>query len=218
MTSTSDSPVILWFRNDLRLTDQAAIHAAIDTGQPVLPVFVLDDASPGPWALGGASRWWLHHSLLALTDAMATCGSPLTLRRGDSAKIICELAEQTGATDVFTGGGADPWARRVDQATAAALRARLHRMRTTTLFHPDSVRTKAGGAYSVYTPFANACLALGGPKAVLPPPKTIRAAEAPAPIGWKTGTCCRPGRTGRRACARPGHRAKPARWSGPRPS
>ncbi len=41
------------------------------------------------------------------------------------------------------------------------------------LFHPDSVRTKTGGPYGVYTPFANACLALGGPREPLPPPASI---------------------------------------------
>jgi deoxyribodipyrimidine photo-lyase len=103
----------------------------------------------------------------------------LVLRRGDSLAIITDLVQQTQAADVFTGGSADPWARRLDQAVAEALGrqgARLHRMRTTTLFNPDQIRSKTGGAYSVYTPFANACLALGGPKPPLPPPATIRAA------------------------------------------
>jgi deoxyribodipyrimidine photo-lyase len=179
MITTSDPPVLLWFRDDLRLADHAALHAAIETGRPVLPVFILDDQSAGPWALGGASRWWLHHSLAALQAALGERGCPLTLRRGDSVTIITEIARQTGAADVFTGGAADPSARQVDKAASEALGGKLHRMRTTTLFHPDSVRTKGGGAYSVYTPFANACLGLGGPRPPQPAPRTIRAANAP---------------------------------------
>jgi deoxyribodipyrimidine photo-lyase len=175
---TQDAPVILWFRDDLRLADQAALDAAVETGRPVLPVFVLDDAAPGQWALGGASRWWLHHSLAALRGGLAERGVELTLRRGDSVAVIGEIVDQAGAVDVFTGGSADPCARRVDKAVAAAIGARFHRMRTTTLFHPDSVRTKTGGAYSVYTPFANACLALGGPRPPLPAPGAIRPAGA----------------------------------------
>ena len=176
---TSDAPAILWFRDDLRLTDHAALHAAIDTGRPVLPVFILDDASAGPWALGRASRWWLHHSLAAIGQSLAERGASLTLRRGDSVAIITAIAQQAGATDVFTGGSADPWSRRVDHAAAEALDCPLHRMRTTTLFHPNSVRTKTGGAYTVYTPFANACLALGGPREPLAAPRAIRSAQAP---------------------------------------
>jgi deoxyribodipyrimidine photo-lyase len=109
-------------------------------------------------------------------------GTGLVLRRGDSRAVLSDLVRQTGAADIFTGGLADSWARRVDQAVAEALGGhgtRLHRLRTTTLFNPDSIRTKAGGAYGVYTPFANACVALGGPKAPLPAPRTIRAAALP---------------------------------------
>jgi deoxyribodipyrimidine photo-lyase len=185
METASDTPAILWFRNDLRIDDHAGLHAAIGTGRPVSPVFILDDRSAGSWAMGGASRWWLHHSLTALRRSLEMCGSHLTLRRGDSLAIIASLVEQTGAAEVFTGGCSDPWARRTDQAVAAVLAAdadrpaKLHRMRTTTLFNPDQVRTKTGGAYGVYTPFANACLALGGPRPPLPAPTTIRSADPP---------------------------------------
>jgi deoxyribodipyrimidine photo-lyase len=178
MTSAAEACTILWFRNDLRLTDHTALLAATETGRPVLPVFILDDASPGSWAMGRASRWWLHHSLAALRQSLAERGCQLILRRGDSVAIITEIADRTGASEVFTGGSAEPWARTVDRAAAGCLGGTLRRMRTTTMFNPDSVRTRTGNAYSVYTPFANACLALGGPKPPLPVPKTIRAANA----------------------------------------
>ena len=176
---TSDAPAILWFRNDLRLSDHAALHAATESGRPVLPVFILDDAFAGAWALGGASRWWLHHSLTALRQSLGGLGVSLTLRRGDSVATIAEIADQTGAAEIFTGGSADPGARRVDQEAAEAVGVKFHRMRTMTLFHPNSVRTKSGGAYSVYTPFANACLALGGPMEPVPAPTTLVSAKAP---------------------------------------
>ena len=172
----ADAPAILWFRDDLRLTDHAALRAAIDSGRPVLPVFILDDASAGRWALGGAARWWLHHSLAALGQSLAERGAGLILRRGDSVAIITEIA---GAGEVFTGGSADPAARCVDKAVAEALGGRLHRMRTTTLFPPNAVRNKTGGPYSVYTPFARACVELGGPKVLPPAPDRIPMAKAP---------------------------------------
>ncbi|MEA2740659.1 MAG: deoxyribodipyrimidine photo-lyase [Acetobacteraceae bacterium] len=175
---TTEAPVILWFRDDLRLADHAALRAAIDTGRPVLPVFILDAAAPGRWKPGGAARWWLHHSLASLRRSLSEHGADLVLRRGDSVALIADLAARSGATEVFTGGSSDPTARRLDHEAAAALDGNLHRMRTTTLFHPNAVRTKTGGAYSVYTPFANACLALGGPQPPTPAPTTIRAATA----------------------------------------
>jgi deoxyribodipyrimidine photo-lyase len=174
---TTLPPTILWFRNDLRLADHAALQAAIDTGRPVLPVFIFDDHAAGPWALGGASRWWLHHSLAALQAALLQRGSHLTLRRGNSEAIITELAESTRAAAIFTGGSADPAARRIDLAVSKV--TPLHRMRTTTLFPPDALRTSTGGPYSVYTPFANACRARGAPQPPAPAPHSIPTAPAP---------------------------------------
>ena len=57
---------ILWFRQDLRLADNPALAAAVARGRPVLALYLLDDETPGAWRPGGAGRWWLHHSLVAL--------------------------------------------------------------------------------------------------------------------------------------------------------
>ena len=173
-------PVILWFRNDLRLSDHAALQAALATGQPVLPVYILDDAAPGAWAFGAASHWWLHHSLTELARDLLQRGAHLVLRRGSTQTELPRLIRETGATEVFTGGSADPWARRLDAEMAESLKpVRLHRMRTTMLFHPDAVRSKSGGAYAVYTPFANACLALAPLHPPLPAPERIASLSSP---------------------------------------
>ncbi len=174
-------PVILWFRNDLRLSDHAALQAALATGQPVLPVYILDDSGAAAWTHGAASRWWLHHGLTALTGDLAQRGADLVLRRGPTQTELPRLIRETGATEVFTGGSADPWARRLDTEMAESLKPiRLHRMRTTMLFHPDAVRSKSGGAYAVYTPFSNACLALAAPHPPLLAPERIASVPPPA--------------------------------------
>ena len=67
-----DKPIVLWFRNDLRLGDHAALVAAVRTGAPILPLYILDDASPRQWKMGGASRWWLGKSLAALSGDLAS--------------------------------------------------------------------------------------------------------------------------------------------------
>ena len=90
-------PALLWFRQDLRLTDHAALHAAVGSGRAVLPVYVLDDAAAGDWAVGGASRWWVHHSLTALARDLDAVGAPLVLRNGDSVTMLAALARDVGA-------------------------------------------------------------------------------------------------------------------------
>ena len=177
-------PVLLWYRNDLRLADHAALAAALETGRPVLPVYVRDDAAAAPWPPGGASRWWLHHSLAALTDALARTDAPLILRRGPAAQVLCTLARQVGAEAVHAGQGLEPGARAQDRAVAASLAAEgiaFRRFRTMSLLPPDAPRTGAGGNFSVYTPFARAAAALVAQlRPPHPAPARIVAPPAPA--------------------------------------
>ncbi len=157
---------ILWFRQDLRLADQPALAAAAD--RPLLPVYVLEE---GSWAPGGAARWWLHHSLAALSRSLAAAGAPLLILRGDPRRLIPDLADRIGASEVHAGRRTEPAGRHCDAATHAALQAggrRLVLHRTALLHEPHLLRTGSGGPYGVYTPFSRAAFAaLEG----LPPPR-----------------------------------------------
>ena len=166
---------ILWFRQDLRLSDNAALHAACAAADRVLPVYVLPE-SQASWGLGGASAWWLHHSLASLAASLAEKGASLCLRRGNPAAILADLAETHGAHTIHAGICVEPAWRAQDDELAAKLAQSgraltLHR--NARLFDPDGIQTKAGGIYGMYTPFANAVLALGAPPAPLGTPKSI---------------------------------------------
>ncbi len=176
-------PTILWFRGDLRLADHAALDAAMADGRAVVPVYVLDDDTPGHWRLGGASRWWLHHSLASLRDGLARRGASLVLRRGAAAQVLPALAAETGAREVHAGRQHEPWARRAADDTAAALAAAgaaLHLHRTHTLFDLDGIRTKTGTIYGIYTPFAKGLRTRGSPGEPTPAPAHIPAGPAVA--------------------------------------
>ena len=77
--------------------DNAALVKAAETGRPILPVYILDDKTPGDWTMGGASRWWLEQSLLSLDKAIADKGGRLCLRRGDSLEALKDLAGEVAA-------------------------------------------------------------------------------------------------------------------------
>jgi deoxyribodipyrimidine photo-lyase len=166
------APVILWLRRELRLADNLALDAAVASGRPVAVVYVRDDATPGAWAAGGASRWWLHHSLASLDSDLRARGARLILRSGKFAEVIPALAAELGAEAVHAGMPTEPWSRAAYRAVKAALGGRLRVHLTTLAFHPDAVRTQAGTPYGVYTPFSRACLAQG-----LPPPPTAAPAR-----------------------------------------
>lgn len=172
---------ILWFRQDLRLADHAAL-AALE-GRDVLPVYVLEDGADAP---GGAAAWWLHHSLAALGAALAERGAPLLLLRGDPRRLIPDLAEQVGATEAHASRQTEPAARQRDAQTHAALEAAGRRLvlhRTALLHEPHQARTGAGAPFQVFTPFSRAVLAqLEGLAPPLPAPGRLNM-PAGAPRG-----------------------------------
>jgi deoxyribodipyrimidine photo-lyase len=166
---------ILWFRQDLRLSDNAALTAALASAETILPVFVLPDENT-PWSLGGAAAWWLHHSLASLAESLAAKGAPLILRRGDPAHVVAALADEHGAATIHAGYCAEPAWRQQDDKLAELLHntGRTYtRHRNTRLFDPDTIRTKTGGIYGMFTPFANALRALGDPPAPTQTPAKI---------------------------------------------
>lgn len=166
---------IMWFRNDLRVADNAAFAAACTAGR-VLAVFVLDRGNGGRWAPGAASLWWLDGSLRALAGRLAVIGLPLVLREGDPARVLPALARQTGASAVHCGIAHEPAAREAADAVAAALPegCALVFHRVATLYGFDELRTKSGTPFAVYSPFARACRALRpvAPPAPAPPHAT----------------------------------------------
>ncbi|SHG50529.1 deoxyribodipyrimidine photo-lyase [Kaistia soli DSM 19436] len=171
----ADTPALVWFRDDLRLADNPALTAAIESGRPLALVYCLDEETEGIRPLGGAARWWLHHSLERLSEDLAAKGHRLILRRGKAAATIERLVDELGAGAVF-------WNRRyggAERAVDAALKARFKEKtvaaesrQANLLFEPWTVQTKEGQSFRVYSPFWRACLSGSPPRQPLPAPET----------------------------------------------
>ncbi len=172
------APVILWLRRDLRLADQPALAAAVASGAPVIPVYILDDETPKHRKMGGASRWWLHHSLKSLDVDLREAGSRLILRRGNSNTILCELAQKTGASAVHCVRHFEPWWRNAERALKDALPGgcTVKRHHGNYLLPPGSVTTGAGGPFKIYTPFWRALAQH------MPPPKPLSSPFVSSPV------------------------------------
>ncbi|MCB1687454.1 MAG: deoxyribodipyrimidine photo-lyase [Halioglobus sp.] len=184
MTSTSNNeqPVIYWFRQDLRLHDLRGLNKAVATGRPVLACYILDDQSPGQWQMGGASRWWLHHSLAALSADIEKAGGQLYLARGKSEVVLARLTEQSGATLVCCSRQYEPWARQLEKELHESLEERnveLKRYGGSLLWEPETVSTLAGTPFKVFTPFWNKCRDL---PLLLEPDTRIRLSRWPASV------------------------------------
>lgn len=171
------SPTIVWLRRDLRLHDQAAFAAAAASGNPVIPVYVLDDETPKHRRMGAASRWWLHHSLERLDAQLQAMGSRLILRRGKCDAVLAAIRRETGARVVHALHHYEPWWRLAERAVGKALDLRLHHGNF--LLPPGTVTTGAGQPYKIYTPFWRASLQQLPPPPPQPAPETL-----PAPEFW----------------------------------
>ncbi len=177
-----ESPIILWFRKDLRLTDNRALAAAREHGGSVIPVYIREENNGTNGPLGGAQEWWLHHSLKALAAELEKLGSRLILRSGNSADTLKSLIEDTGASAVFWNRRYDPDGMEIDRQLKKKLRDDKHEVESFPghlLHEPSKVTTKSGGPYRVYTPFWRA---IEG--ADEPPEPMVKPRKIPAPSGW----------------------------------
>lgn len=142
---------LVWLRQDLRLTDQPAFAAAAQRG-PVLALYVLDDDTPGEWKIGGAQRWWLHHSLAALKQDLETRGGALILRRGRAVRVVQEVAAEADAAAIHATRHYEPWWR--ESETQLGKRLTLHE--GDVLHEPSDIRNGSREAFKIFGPFYRA--------------------------------------------------------------
>jgi len=170
--------VIFWFRQDLRLSDNPALHAAIKSGNAIIPFYCYNDVESGQWAPGAASRWWLHHSLSSLANDIKQCGSRLVIRKGDSVKCLTTLIKQTRADTIFINRLYEPDHIARDNQVSQELNklgVNLQSFHGNLLYSPDAIRNQSGQPYRVFTPFYRYTLKLGFDSRVTARPKKLPA-------------------------------------------
>ena len=180
MADQPDAPCIVWFRDDLRLSDHPALHAAARTGRAVICLYVFDETSrqPGARAIGGAARWWLAQSLRALQKNLDALGVPLLLRKGPATKIIPEVARESGAGDVFWNTVAQAPHQAIERDVATSLRdlgIDSQACAGDLLIAPQNMRTKEGRGLRVFTPFWRRVQMMGAPTPPISAPTHLRA-------------------------------------------
>lgn len=164
---------IHWFRQDLRLTDNPALTAACQQGL-VLPVYILDNLNAGEWAMGGASRWWLHHSLCHLNQSLS--GNLLVLQ-GDPCELLPSLVRATGAQGIHWNRCYEPWrilrdTRLKEQLHDTGVQVESHN--GSLLWEPWQALKQDGKPYQVFTPFwRRGCLQGASPRQVIPAPQAL---------------------------------------------
>jgi deoxyribodipyrimidine photo-lyase len=175
---SDQSPILWWVRRDLRFSDNPALTAAVASGRPVIPVFLLDEVTESH---GACPKWRLGLGAEKLAATLKAKGSRLIFRRGRALGTLRALLAETGATAVHWSRAYDPDAIARDKEVKAGLKAdgiAAESHAGHLLFEPWTVETGQGGPYRVYTPFWRAVKDRAVPPA-LPAPATI-----PAPGRW----------------------------------
>jgi len=176
---------IVWFRQDLRLTDNPALQAALQRGGAILPVYIDSPDEDGRWPDGGAARWWLRVNLQVLDAQLRELGSRLVYARGPALPALQRLCAESGADAVFWNRRYEPAAMQRDRALKDTLRASglLAESRNgALLLEPWEIANQSGRPFLVFTPYWRQLLKQLQPEMPLPPPQRLA-----APSQWPAG-------------------------------
>ena len=187
-----------WFRSDLRLRDNTALAAAAGSARELVLLFVLDERLLCGAALGAPRLRFLLDSLDRLAAALEARGQRLVVKRGLPEQVIPALLREARIERIHWNRDYGPYARRRDAAVrraAEALGVAVAEYKDRVVFESGELRTKAGGAFQVYTPFRNAWWERwhaqrperGGPLRLPPPVATVRGDALPAASAFGVG-------------------------------
>ena len=180
MPKKTEPIIIIWFRRDLRLRDHTpllkALKQARESSNAILPLYILDTLSPKAIKLGGASKWWLHHSLQDLQKNLKQKGSDLILRSGPAVDVLRELTKEVPVKAIYFHHSVLPGEVELESDIAKLceeLSIECKRFKGELLFQPNTIKTGSNTPYKVFTPFWRACLEKEPPSKPLPEPEQI---------------------------------------------
>ncbi len=149
---------LVWFRQDLRCSDNPALALACHEHAHLIPLYIRDtDTQP----VGGAQQWWLHHSLFSLDESLQKHELHLILRHGKPLDILLKLAETHAVDTVYWNRCYEPKVIERDMIIKTALRAagiKVKSCNSSLLNEPWTIKNKSGTYYKVFTPFWRHCL------------------------------------------------------------
>lgn len=169
---------IMWFRQDLRVRDNPALHAAVLAGQ-VLPIYILYDENAGKDKIGAASRVWLHH---ALKDLSASLDGYLHVYKGDAKTILKKLVKDNDITDIHWNRGYEKWRMDRDQDIKEHFKNDgliVESHNGSLLWEPWTIQNQSGSHYKVFTPFyRKGCLNAESPREPINKPRDMHFIDA----------------------------------------
>ncbi len=154
---------IFWFRRDLRLHDNAALHHALKSGIPVLPIFIFDREILDKLEDQKDLRvQFIHQELAAIREKLKAQGSDLAVYYGDPKEIWKFILKQYSVAEVYANRDYEPYAKERDGAIKKLLKEsdiELKLYKDHIIFEPKEILKDDGTPYVVYTPYSKKWLA-----------------------------------------------------------
>ncbi|WP_347251376.1 deoxyribodipyrimidine photo-lyase [Legionella sp.] len=149
---------LVWFRQDLRLSDNPAFFEACAQHKRIIPLYILDGKNS---VLGQAQAWWLHHSLNALKNSLnEKLGLKLVLRKGNPLEVILELVKTFSIDALYWNRCYEPLTIERDKKIKSSMQAlglEVLSFNGNLLHEPWTIKNKNGDYFKVFTPYWNAC-------------------------------------------------------------
>ena len=153
---------LVWFRRDLRLTDNAALYHALRNCREVVCAFVFDTAILEGLSKADRRVEFIRESLAELAHDLDQRRGSLVVRHGLAQEELPRLARELGVQAVFANRDDEPAAMERDAQVLGALAnagITFHAFKDRAIFERDEVLAQAGQAFSVFTPYKRAWLA-----------------------------------------------------------
>lgn len=152
----------MWFRRDLRVEDHAPLASALGVPRPVHGVFLFDtEILDALEDRADARVSFIWECVRELKQAFRERGGDLHVLYGRPDEAIPALALRLSVGSVYCGRDYEPAAIDRDARVAARLAESgigFRQFKDQVIFELDEVRTKGGGAFSVFTPYRRAWL------------------------------------------------------------
>ncbi|MCU0403090.1 MAG: deoxyribodipyrimidine photo-lyase, partial [Chitinophagaceae bacterium] len=148
----------MWFRRDLRLTDNAALYHALRSGYPVVPVFIFDRNILDKLSETTDRRVeFIYGALQSMQKDLSEYGSTLDVRYGFPEQVWKNLLQDYAVVSVFTNHDYEPYAQERDHSIGEMLQSvgiSFNTYKDQVIFEKNEVLKDDGKPYTVFTPYS----------------------------------------------------------------
>lgn len=148
---------VFWFRRDLRLEDNVGFFHALTSEEPVLPLFIFDEAILSQLPKDDARVTFIHELLSKMQEQLQTLGKSLSIFHGNPKEVFEKLLKENKITTVYTNHDYEPYARKRDKEIYQLLKEHEVSFKTSkdqVIFEKSEVVKDDGLPYVVYTPYS----------------------------------------------------------------